>query len=513
MSTRTFTSVRNGLIVIALAVLIGAGGYYVKDFFSPEGADSGRDSADQPRDLTRDESAETGPRADAEKPAPGDAPDDFDIGRDREREPLPVVGEFESPFVAVADRLKPSVVNLTVEGGMMEIPFHEDIPRRSGGSGVIVDQRGYVLTNNHVVQNAEQIEVTIAGGEERAGELLGADPESDLAVVDIGEVDASRVADLGDSDSVRIGDWAIAMGNPLGLDWTLTVGVISGKGRSDLRIAGGGPVFQDFIQTDASINFGNSGGPLANIHGEVVGINAATNASANGIGFAIPINMARDVVAQILNTGYVRRGYLGMVPTELGPLKKEALGLDNGVQGIFVESVAPNTPASEGGLADSDVVVEIDGSPVSDVTDFRMRVASHAPGERMALTVIRDGETKRLEFTLADRSEYVPTASEGRRAANGHWLGIEVTSLAGPEARELGVELERGVLVVSVDPESPAQGKLQPGDVIVRIGNSEIETLAEWRHLIEEMGAPRRAVLVKFYPEGREPGRFVALKP
>jgi len=518
MNDHSVSSFINGIAVLLIAVGLFGGSWLVYDRFLAD-----HDTADESAQVvdTRDSDAETNSRSpfawdDSEQSdelTQGDAERDFDIGGNIDREPLPVVGEFESPFVAVADRLKPSVVNIVVEGRRMSDQFHRNVPTQSGGSGVIVDVRGYLLTNHHVVDGADKIVITLSGGEEREGTLLGTDPESDLALVDIGPVDEIRVAQMGDSDAINIGDWAIAMGSPFGLDWTLTVGVVSAKGRTNLRIAGGGPVFQDFIQTDASINFGNSGGPLANIHGEVIGINAATNASANGIGFAIPINMVRDVVSQLLESGYVKRGYLGLVPTLLDPLKKEALGLDETIEGVFIENVAPGTPAEDGGLEGGDVVVAIDGDPVSDVSDFRARIAQHAPGEQMSLTVIRRGEVQSLSFTLADRSEFVTSASEGRRMGNGHWLGIEVGTLASPEARELGVEVESGVLVIAVEQGSAADGKLEPGDVIIRLGDNVVETLDDWRHLTEPLGTPSRAILLKYVPNGQGSSRFIALKP
>ncbi|HEX04236.1 MAG TPA: PDZ domain-containing protein, partial [Bacteroidetes bacterium] len=229
--------------------------------------------------------------------------------------------------------------------------------------------------------------------------------------------------------------------------------------------------------------------------------------------FAIPINMVRDVVSQLLETGYVRRGYLGLMPSTLDPLKKEALGLDESMEGVFIESVSVGTPAEAGGLQGGDVVVEMDGVPVSDVTDFRMRIARNAPGDQLSLTVIRRGDLKYLDFTLADRSEYVTSASEGRRISNGHWLGIEVADLTSPEARQLQVETDHGVMVISVEPGSASDGKLKLGDVIVQLGNNAIETLEDWRHLTDEIGTPDRAILLKYIPNGRGGSRFIALKP
>ncbi|MFH0882550.1 MAG: trypsin-like peptidase domain-containing protein [bacterium] len=435
---------------------------------------------------------------------------------------LPVIDtKFESPFVAVADRLKHSVVNITVKkeadfggfAGFEDLFGGRSHPQiTSGGSGVIIDSKGRVVTNHHVVEGGSEITVTLADGEERTASLIGADPETDLALLSIGEVSADWVATLGNSDDIRIGDWAVAMGNPLGLDWTLTVGVISAKGRSDLLISGGGPVFQDFIQTDAAINFGNSGGPLANIHGEVIGINAAVNAAANGIGFAIPINLARDVIGQLLQGGVVRRGYLGMVPVDLDPLKKEALRLDETVTGVFVESVSEGTPADRGGLRGSDVIVAIDGRLVEDVQDFRMRVARHQPGETLNLTILRDGKRRELSFTLADRSEFVASARPGVAGGAATWMGIAVAGMDSPQALRTNPDVESGVVVLEVDADSPAEGKLRTGDVITRVDGRDVRSVQDWQEVTSRLRGIDRAVLVMYFSQGKGNSRFTALK-
>ncbi|MBC8205165.1 MAG: trypsin-like peptidase domain-containing protein, partial [FCB group bacterium] len=298
------------------------------------------------------------------------------------------LGLTESPFIAVAEMVKPAVVSISSE---MEstVPRMQDFfdrgpfrdffeprtpqkmqPRKaqSGGTGIIISSDGYILTNNHLAEKAAKITVTLADGDEYEAEIAGADPMTDVALLKIDKnLKPSQVAKLGDSDAIKIGQWAIAIGNPFGLDWTVTVGVISAKGRGGLNISGGGPDLQNFIQTDASINFGNSGGPLVNIRGEVIGINTAINTQGQGLGFAIPINMARQVVDQIKNEGKVSHGYLGMLPAPLTNAKKEALGLDKDVKGIFVDHVEPNTPADEGGLEPGDVIVELENEKIADV--------------------------------------------------------------------------------------------------------------------------------------------------
>ena len=279
-----------------------------------------------------------------------------------------------SPFVAVADAVLPAVVSVdtkrTVRRGtdpfsdMFREFFGEEWYRRRFGdedseryreyevpgsaSGFIYDRDGYILTNNHVVDGADEIEVALSDGREFSAEIVGQDPSTDIAVIKIDGDDLPTV-NLGDSDDMRVGDWAIAVGNPLELEGTVTVGVISAKGRTDLNIRGGAPLYQDFIQTDASINFGNSGGPLVNIEGEVVGVNTAINASANGIGFAIPINLARNVAESLVSQGKVVRGYLGVVPQEITPELAEARDLQS-TGGIMIANVQEDTPAHDAGL-------------------------------------------------------------------------------------------------------------------------------------------------------------------
>jgi len=447
----------------------------------------------------------------------------------------PVLGsDFESPFVKVAEQLKPAVVYVEViREREVAFPFRGWDPFREffgqptpeqdqepriqkvpgSGSGVIIDAEGYILTNNHVVEDATEITVTLEDGSEQKAEVIGRDPETDLALIKINPVPADHVAPLGDSDKLRIGEWAIAMGNPLGLDWTLTVGVISAKGRSNLNIQGGGPTFQDFIQTDASINFGNSGGPLTNIHGEVIGINAVVNANAQNIGFAIPINIAKEVVRQLRDSGQVRRGYLGMLPAELTPIMREALKLDNDLEGVFVQSVEENTPAEKGGLLASDVILEVDGQPVDNVNDFRFRVAAHAPGDKMSLLVVRDGKNKKLNFTLGDRADLV--ADTGRTPSakpQGEWMGLDVLALNDSRLGRTSFEVDHGVVVVNIKSDSPAEGKLRKGDVIVEVDKHRINDVGDWNKVTSSLEDEDRAILIKYHSQGKTQTSYIALK-
>jgi len=433
----------------------------------------------------------------------------------------------ESPFVDVAEKIKPSVVNIQCEKKGMDDqqfqqfhnspffdpfnPFDNEEPQpkgnarrapktMTGGSGFIVGTDGLILTNNHVVENADKIKVKFSGGEEQTAEIVGRDPDTDVALIKVKEkFDEDKVIKWGDSDKLRVGEWAIAVGNPFGLDWTVTVGVISAKGRANLPIAGGGPAFQDFIQTDASINFGNSGGPLLNIHGQVVGINSAVNTQGQGIGFAIPSNMAQRVMAQLQTKGKVERGYLGLVPTEFGDDKRAALKAPKDIAGIFVDNVQENTPADKAGLHDGDVITNIEGKSFTDPVQFRLFVADHVPGDKLSVNVWRDGSKHDYEIVLGDRNEYIAQngGSVNVRDNVKNWLGIEVTEAGSVRAKQLRVTAETGVVVMSVEQDSPADNVLQRGDVILEVDKTKIESLSDWRKVHDKLKDDTDAILFR----------------
>jgi len=445
-----------------------------------------------------------------------------------------VSAEGHSPFVRVAEAVKPVVVNITADKKLTDrpqIPFdmfdwgpffgqppggggQRGSPHvTSGGSGIIVSAKGLILTNNHVVSDADEITIRFSDKSEIKGRVLGSDPETDVALVKVDRIFPNNmVARLGDSDSILIGDWAIAVGNPFGLDWTVTVGVISARGRSNLRISGDeGPAYQDFIQTDASINFGNSGGPLVNIRGEVIGLNTAINAQGQGIGFAIPINLASKIMEQLQATGEVKRGYLGVVPGELDDVKREALGLDKDVKGVFVDSIQEGTPADKGGLKGGDVILAMDGSAVEDVSDFRFRVADHPPNSDLKMQVLRDGKKKELSFRLADRAEFVKADSRTRLKGQNFWLGIQVAPTNSIQGRRLGVEESKGALVIEVQADSPAEGLVERGDIIVEIAGMEIETVEDFYAAAEQLKERTRAIPFWVLRDGRR--TFVPIRP
>ena len=400
----------------------------------------------------------------------------------------------ESPFVSVVEKALPAVVFVDVKkkgaGGDSDDPQEEifkrlfgDNPRRgqqvrpSSGSGFIIDPRGYVLTNNHVVRDADQITVTLNDKRQFKAKVVGTDPETDVAVI---KIDGERLptVPLGDSDHLRVGDWAIAIGNPLGvLRGSVTVGVISARGRSGLDIFGGTPQFQDFIQTDASINFGNSGGPLCNIRGEAIGINTAINPNGQGIGFAIPINLARHVADQLIAHGSVKRAMLGVMLAELTPELAEGFGLAN-TDGVLIERVFPGSPADRAGIKRNDVVVEFDGESVTDREKFRLKVADTPTQRHVPIVVLRDGKRIPLTVGLMDRDEKVLAQNSNPQSPStlpqAQALGgLGVRELTAEEKSNLGIA--SGVMVTEVKQGSAAEESgIQPSDVIEEVGGKAV---------------------------------------
>jgi Do/DeqQ family serine protease len=347
------------------------------------------------------------------------------------RGPAPVVASAASPadalqsaFVSVAERVRPAVVNVgtvqvargrrgPVVPGPTDDPFFKEFfdqffgrrgpgppeeYRQSGlGSGVIIDKRGYVLTNYHVVKGADSVTVLLASKQELRGRVVGTDPKTDLAIIRLDSTSEFPVAILGNSDALRVGEWAIAIGNPFGLDQTVTVGVVSAVGRADVGIA----TYENFIQTDASINPGNSGGPLLNLRGEIIGINTAIVAAAQGIGFAIPANMAKRVTSQLIDRGKVLRGWLGISVQPLTAELAQSLGLKDS-HGAVVSRVYPDGPAAAAGIAQNDVVVGFDGTAVDDYHQLQRLSADAEVGKQIAVDIVHRGEKKTVKMKIAE---------------------------------------------------------------------------------------------------------------
>ena len=460
------------------------------------------------------------------------------LAEDRTAETGAPVAALESPFVGVAEKVVPAVVAISTEtraeqgrrptfhpwGDMFEELFPNDprrqertprTPRQQGaGSGFIVGEDGYIMTNNHVVNNADKVTVTFADGEELEATLVGQDPETDVALIKVDPKDYKKgklpTLKLGDSNGIRVGDWAIAVGNPFGqLAGSMTVGVVSAKGRQDLAIMGGTPAYQDFIQTDASINFGNSGGPLVNVRGEVIGVNTAINPAGQGIGFAIPINMARHIADQLKAEGRVVRGYLGIYPQALTPELAESLDAPT-EEGILVAQLEEDTPAAKAGLEQGDLILEVNGAAVtSDVNAFRLKVAELPVGETIHLVVFRDGKTRKLDVVLGERPSAIVASAPGGGREDDTWAGLRVGALESDATP--GVQEEQGVVVLEVEPDSPADDAgVREGDIIKEVGNVEIGGLRDYRDAVKKYEEKKAVALLL---KRGEQTLYVGLKP
>ena len=449
----------------------------------------------------------------------------------------------ESPFVKVAEKVSPAVVNIRAEKVVKGGSFHdlfpfEDFFRRffgevpegrprtqrgqSLGSGFIFREDGYVLTNNHVVSNADNISVKLPDGTERQAEVVGLDKDTDIAVLKIDVENDLPVADFGDSDDLSVGEWVMAIGNPfpeLGLDRTVTVGVVSAKGRGNLYFGPEDtPQYQNYIQTDASINPGNSGGPLVNVRGEVVGINSAitnpTGVGFNiGIGFAIPINLAKSVIPDLVEKGRVSRGFLGITFQDVDRTTADALDLPSD-QGVLVRTVQPGTPADEAGLETGDVITHFDDQPVVDGLRFRMMVAQAGPGKKVSIGMVREGKKITKRLILADRDKLLSGVGEepAPQEEDEDWLGLKVSTSTEGLAAQYNAEYHPGVLVLEVEPGSPAeQGGFRAGDIITKVDDQKIEDSDQFRNTARRLKDKSKALLFLVY-RGGEPF-FIAVRP
>jgi serine protease Do len=354
-------------------------------------------------------------------------------------------------------------------------------PRNALGSGVIIDQKGLVLTNNHVVENAEKITVKLSDQREFNAKLIGRDPKTDVAVIQINDAKNDfPVAPLGDSSRLRVGEWVAAMGSPFGLDNTLTVGVVSAKGRH----IGAGP-YDNFIQTDASINPGNSGGPLVNMRGEVVGINTAIFSQTGGnlgIGFAIPINLAKEILPELIKTGKVRRGWLGVSIQRVTPELAESLGLKS-ARGALVTSVTQDSPAAQAGIKVGDVITEYAGSKIADSNELPILVARTKVGNSAGVTVWRDKEEISLTVKVGELKEEQVIAAPSQKER----LGLTVQDVTPDIAESLGLERAEGIVITSVQPDSVAAGAgLRRGDVILEVNRKKIANTTEFKNIVTE---------------------------
>ncbi|MFN2377555.1 MAG: DegQ family serine endoprotease [Candidatus Binatia bacterium] len=413
---------------------------------------------------------------------------------------VPVVGGLPD-FSTLAEALAPSVVNISTESEeneadaerrMMQNPFESfQGPRRSLGSGFVFDQEGYIITNAHVVQDATKIVVRLHDERELEAKVIGSDAKTDIAVIRIEGAEDLVPVSLGDSGSLKVGEWVLAIGNPFGLDHTLTAGIVSAKGR---RISRRNP-YDDFIQTDAAINPGNSGGPLVNLAGQVIGINSAIFSSGGGnigIGFAIPINMAREIVPQLKEDGHVTRGWLGVKIQPVDADIARSLGLEES-KGALVAEVFKDSPAAAAGVQIGDVIVGFDGNDVVKSADLPALVASTPVGKTAKLVVIRGGDRLTVDVEVAKLAEDAESVRPVRAAA----LGLTVQDLTPDVAQELGIEKDAGgVVVTSVTKGSAAAAAgMEPGDLVVSVANEPITSAERFREMLEK-ATPERGLLV-----------------
>lgn len=410
---------------------------------------------------------------------------------------------FPQSFADLVEKVKPAVVNISTEK-TVRIPgspfrhffgdepfrdffkwFFEDIPDRelkqqSLGSGFIIDKDGYIITNNHVVEGADEIRVKLADGREFKARVVGRDPKTDLALIKITTLFKDLpVLTLGDSDKIRVGDWVLAIGNPFGLEHTVTQGIISATG----RVIGAGP-YDNFLQTDAPINPGNSGGPLINLNGEVIGINTAIIATGQGIGFAIPSNLAKNVISQLKEKGKVIRGWLGVSVQTITPEIAASLGLKD-VSGALVTDVVSGSPADLAGIKRGDVIVSFNGKEIKKMLDLPRLVAETPAGKRVEIKIIRDGKENILSATISEQKEGRVTF---KGFTIGEQLGINVHDITPQLARQFNLRDRSGVVVIDVLPNSLAdEAGIEVGDIIKEINKNPVKNLKDFETLIERV--------------------------
>jgi Do/DeqQ family serine protease len=414
------------------------------------------------------------------------------------------IASVQQAFVKAVERAVPAVVNIRtvtafprgkgssqrtdrqrIQDYLTDMMDENGGRENSLGSGVVVAEDGLIVTNEHVIRDADEIIVRLWNRTEYPARVVGADARTDIALLRIHPAGKLPVAVLGDSSRLKVGEWAIAVGNPFGLESTVTLGVISATGRTDLGVES----TDDFIQTDASINPGNSGGPLLNTRGEVVGINAAMVSAGQGIGFAIPINTVMAVEQELARNGSIRRGWMGVGIQTLTPELAESFGA-KGDKGILVSRVVPRSPADKGGLRGGDIITSFRGKPVSGVKEFQKQVTAAAPGGAVAMDILRGGKRARVEVVIAEL-EGQETPAQSRKAPVDDW-GLAVEGLPARALRDLGID--GGVEVVYVDAAGPAwEGGIREGDVLLRINREPVATPEAYRKALA--GLPKRRML------------------
>jgi len=414
---------------------------------------------------------------------------------------------FSTAIREVSKALLPAVVHINISGTVVQkapggFPFGDDpffryffgpqqqeqeyeVPVQALGSGVIISPEGYIITNNHVVQNADTIEVVVHDGTQYEAELVGVDPRTDLAVVKITPSSGMQFARFGDSDMCDVGEWVVAIGSPRGLSSTVTAGIISAKNRTDIGVLG--PTgYEDFIQTDAAINPGNSGGPLINLKGEIIGINAlivSTSAGSEGLGFAIPSNMAKEISDSLIKYGKVVRGYFGVNIQDITPEMAKSLKLERDIKGVIIADIVPSGPADRGGIEQGDIIIRFDGERIETVSELRNRVAATDPGTTVKVGVVRN----KVELELSVRIGELEKAEQAAAEKSGSIiLGLVVEKVDEDTAARLGLRKATGVVITDVSPGSAAENAgLERGDIIFRVGNVAVDNPASFNRLVD----------------------------
>ena len=424
-------------------------------------------------------------------------------------------GELESPFVSVVENVQDAVVNISARSREERQPWWYRGPNysTSSGSGFFFRDDGYILTNNHVIQDAVALTVSTAAGYQYEARLVGADPQTDLAVLKIEPEEEITVISFGNSDDIKVGDWAIAIGNPFpqqGLDRTVTVGVISAVGRSNLRFGRETPDYQSYIQTDASINPGNSGGPLLNLRGEAIGVNAAISSPTGGsvgIGFAIPITLARAVVPDLIATGKASRGWFGVWFHDVTQREAKRQGLD-AVRGVTVDSVFAESPAEKAGVMAGDIIVSFNDQPTDNSGRLSVLVSTARSDEAtIPVEVVRDGDIITLYTVVADREAFLTSLAETDTGPDDFqvsvWAGMELMTLTPEIARAVGLKHVSGVYVRRVYPGTKADfASINRGTIILQIDDLPVKSLEDVESAVGELDSARRIPLIVQEPDG-----------
>ena len=443
----------------------------------------------------------------------------------------PALKEMEDAFIRLHEELRPCVVNVDSRGagGTSEMDmeqFHDLFrffgmpnpepgpnaprmripPRMATGSGFIYDKEGHIVTNNHVV-DGQNVEITVKlwNDKEYAAKVIGQDPDTDLAVIKIEPDIDLPVARLGDSDSLKVGQFAIAVGSPRGFEGSFSFGHISALGREELSLPG--LRFQNFIQTDAAINLGNSGGPLCDLDGEVIGINIAIVYGANSLGFAIPINTAKQIVPQLISTGKITRGFLGVVITNVKPFM-EGVGLSDD-KGAFVKSVQPGSPAERADIKPYDVIRKVNGQAVENSADLIRKISGIPPGSQATLEIWRDKAPVEVQVTLEEYAGDLKTALKGKEV-----LGLQVQNLTPEVTERLKIKADvTGVVVTQVEPGSAAEeAGFGPGDIITEVAQKKVNSTDDFYRLVKENAVPGKSLLIGYIRAGSDEADISVIK-